>query len=84
MSHTGETFQLRTLADIINEIPADRMADCMMELSIVFIAAKKNIEDMGAIAAVRPDSVFSWFDDGKGELGYELDVHPLAPQAENS
>ena len=74
MTHTGKTYRLRTLADIINEVPADRMADCMMELSLVFIAAKLNIEALGGKADVGLE-VFDWVDDGKGELGYTLDVH---------
>lgn len=71
-------YELRTIKDIFDKVPADRIEDCLAELTVIMVQAKHleaaMCEAAGAVTGNKPDKAFewpetsTWIDDGKGEL----------------
>lgn len=70
------TYELKTIKDIFEKIPEDRIEDCMAELTVLILQAKrvhnlflgmvKNITDKDTILKF-PEFV-EWIDDKKGDI----------------
>ena len=78
MTATHKTYELRTIADIFNMVPVDRIGVCMDELRLLLVTTA-NLRDMIDFGSpVQPkgnfkvDDVFIWTDDGKGKLSTEV------------
>lgn len=78
-------YELATLKDIFDKVPADRIKSCLHELAIAMEQAKAMRELLNAVGkAVAGDSVdvdFSWpemstwIDDGKGKIDLKFLDH---------
>jgi len=64
------TYQLTTLADVFNKVPADKIELCMAEIGLAMALAKATSIDL-EVQMVWPE-VTEWIDDGKGEVGFDL------------
>ena len=73
-----KTYELVTIKDIFEKVPADRIKACMNELSVALTQAKALTDlanvcgevvtgNKDAVETVCPDK-FTWVDDGKGEI----------------
>lgn len=62
-------YELTTIKDIFDKVPADKMAACLDELSEMMRQAKILKDSFGIIgqAFIFPDSI-TWIDDSKGEV----------------
>lgn len=75
-----EQYELTTIRDIFDKVPADRIKDCCRELGMILAQTKALTELMAATAenvdfpgVFSPDTVgigfpIVWIDDSKGEL----------------
>ena len=67
-------YELKTLKDVFDKVPTDRIGDCMNEIGVAMIQAKAMLGLMN-IVAESETSVFQfpesteWIDDGKNEIG---------------
>ena len=67
-------YELRTLKDVFDKVPIDRIGDCMKEIGIEMIQAKAMLGLMNIVAESEasvfqfPEST-AWIDDGKNEIG---------------
>lgn len=67
-------YELKTLKDVFDKVPADRISDCLNELAISMIQAKAMQGIMDCVSENKmpvfewPESV-EWIDDGKHEIG---------------
>jgi hypothetical protein len=72
-------YELSTIKDIFEKVPADRIETCMAELAVllrqsavlrdrVLILAKSEGMDISASEVVKIPDVFKWIDDGLGDL----------------
>ena len=65
-------YELSTLRDVFDKVPADRIVDCLTELA-VGMARAKHMHELGveatggAIGIAWPETV-TWVDDGAGSL----------------
>ncbi len=82
------TYELRTIQDILDKIPTDRVDDCLKEMAVAIKfaqgmreVAKAVSEGMGddeATAEVMADAIFgrlgffTWTDDGLGQISLIL------------
>jgi len=74
----SEEYKLVTIKDIFEKVPADRIKDCMDELSVLLTQAKSMqglINACGDAVSGEENSVeticpetFTWMDDGNGEV----------------
>jgi len=68
-------YELRTLKDVFDKVPSDRIGDCMKEIGIAMIQAKAMLGLMNIVAEESETPVFqfpestAWIDDGKNEIG---------------
>lgn len=67
-------YELRTLKDVFDKLPADRIPVCLIEIAHVMSTAKALIETSGQEGQVHFPDVTVWKDDGKGETGFVLAV----------
>ena len=73
----SQEYELRTIHDIFDKVPTDRIQDCCKELGTLLAqtkglrdlleAAAESIEIPGELGFKLPE-VFTWKDDGKGEI----------------
>lgn len=82
--HSGSVYRFSTFQELVDRVPANRIADCVEELGLVLSKAKLSTEcifllaqfmakkDGKAFPSELPrivlPSEFEWTDDGKGEL----------------
>jgi hypothetical protein len=76
--HTGKTYQIRTIADIYKNVPADRIQLCMTELGAalsqaasirdLLFATAEQLTGQKIDASIELPEAMEWIDDGKGEL----------------
>lgn len=74
-------YPIRTLADIYNTVPADKIKLCMAEIAEGMALASSNCDLMRGLipeAAGKPNhelmkwpDAVEWIDDGKGECGFD-------------
>lgn len=76
---SAQQYELRTIKDIFELVPSDRINDCCKELGQMLTQARYQLDLVGAAAVALgeeldmaaaftfPDSV-TWADDGKGEI----------------
>lgn len=65
-------YELSTLRDVFDKVPAHRIVDCLTELAVGMARAKRMHETRaestgGAIGIAWPEAV-TWVDDGAGSL----------------
>ena len=58
-----KTYQLTTIKDIFDKVPADRIETCLMEMARNMLYAKNLGDLIGAPIELREP--FEWVDDGK-------------------
>ena len=63
-------YEIRTLADIFNKVPADKIELCMAEIAASMALSKATSTDF-EVPMVWP-GVIEWIDDGKQENGFTL------------
>lgn len=80
---SAKQYELSTIKDIFDKVPADRINDCCKELGQMLTQARYQLELVGAAAVALgeeldtanaftfPDSV-TWIDDGNGEIEARL------------
>ena len=67
-------YELKTLKDVFDKVPADRISDCLKELGIAMLQARAMLNVMNCVAEGNapvfewPDFV-EWNDDDKHEIG---------------
>lgn len=78
-----KSYEIATIKDVFNKVPADRIRDCLNELGVLLSQAAAMRDLVKAVAdatgveytedqnAQIPD-VFNWVDDGKGELSLNI------------
>lgn len=70
----SEQYELTTIRDIFDKVPADRIKDCCEELGILLAQTKATASLAGyPTECVAIDFPIVWTDDGKGELRMELE-----------
>jgi len=80
-----EKYELTTLKDIFNNVPIDRVEDCMKELAALLIQAKTIDMSMRAVAHLTagdaadvrtewPEPVI-WVDDGEGNIVTDIELN---------
>lgn len=76
-------YKLRTIKDIWDKVPADRIQDCLTELGIMMATNKGIAETMKEISKASnlpqigwdfPEEI-TWTDDGKGHLETHFGEH---------
>lgn len=77
-------YRLRTIKDIFNKVPLDRIEDCMKELTTLLITSKGMCalvrESFSTAAGVRLPKMHTlpeelvWDDDGKGEVEARIPI----------
>lgn len=82
---TFKEYKLTTIKDIFELVPADRIGDCMEELTTLLVQAKGMlgvIETAGEILGAKKEDIeclcpetFTWVDDGKGEIVSNFSVN---------
>lgn len=73
----SDTYELRTIHDIFDKVPSDRIQDCCRELGTLLAQTKalselleataESMEISGDLDFKLPE-FFTWTDDGKGEI----------------
>lgn len=74
-------YELTTIKDIFDKVPADRVSTCMAEITTLILGAKEKQAAVseaaqmlgGSIRTYFPESV-NWMDDGKGEVTINMDI----------
>lgn len=70
----SEQYELTTIRDIFDKVPADRIQECCEELGILLAQTKATASLAGyPTECVTIDLPIVWADDGKGELSMELE-----------
>lgn len=73
MTATNKTYAIRTIADIFDKVPTDRIGVCMDELKLM-LQTTAGVRDMlravsdDGKAEVKITDELHWIDDGKGDL----------------
>lgn len=71
-------YELRTLKDVFDKVPGDRIGDCMKEIAFAMIQAKAMLGLMNIVAEETPVFQFpestAWIDDGKNEIGVSFSM----------
>lgn len=65
-------YEIKTIKDVFDQVPSDRIVDCLTELAVGMARAKRMHETRaestgGAIGIAWPETV-TWVDDGAGSL----------------
>jgi hypothetical protein len=65
-------YEIKTIKDVFDQVPSDRIVDCLTELAVGMARAKRMHEARaestgGAIGIAWPETV-TWVDDGAGSL----------------
>jgi hypothetical protein len=76
------SYQLATIQDIFDKVPANRIRDCTEELGVLlsqaaatrdlFAACAEEIGLSRESAVPKLPEFFTWVDDGKGELAFKV------------
>ena len=80
---SAKKYELRTIKDIFDQVPADRIKDCCIELGQVMAQARYLLQLVEAAAEapgepLKADEIFqfpetvTWTDDGKGEIATRM------------
>jgi hypothetical protein len=87
-----KTYELTTIRDIFEKVPADRIKLCCEELGTLLSVNKETVallemigEDIGCPMPFKFGDTLKWIDDGKGELNakYSAGGEPLLTVAVN-
>ena len=82
----SKTYEITTLQDIFDKVPADKIRECCAELGELLAATKATAEMMHAIASDAGVAMpgfgesfpltypLKWIDDGKGEVATRFTV----------
>lgn len=81
----NNTYELTTIKDIFDKVPADRIETCMAELAVllrqsavlrdqVLILANSEGMDISASEVVKIQDVFNWVDDGLGDITLNVET----------
>lgn len=66
------TYEISTLRDVFDKVPADRIVDCLTELAVGMERAKKmhNLwqASTGGSGGIEWPETITWVDDGAGQL----------------
>ncbi len=78
----NKNYELRTLKDVFDKVPTNRIWTCMKEIAVGMVIAKTTLELSKSIAEAEGEAfpmeaiyfpeVSVWQDDGKGEIGLRL------------
>lgn len=75
------TYKFRTLQELVDVVPTDRIRDCMEELAICFASGKAGAEIAYEAAGVEPvgriveiPEELEWIDDGKGTIDLTMNT----------
>ena len=69
----SQTYELTTIKDIFDKVPADRIELCCQELGSL-MAQYKSLAEAMPEAGLLPEFPLKWIDDDKGEVSVSLHV----------